>query len=204
MTRRSTFLRMMAGSALAVAVATLAAAGVTEAGAQSAVFDPDAALAVFHERVESYVELHRRLAPPPGAAVSTDSLSRLLTSRYLASAIRSSRRTSQQGDIFTPDVAAVFRQLLADSIGERDGETFLAELSGSDVVPHGMHPMVNEPYSMTAVLRIPLGVRLGLPPLPAELDYRIAAHDLLLWDIYAGIVVDFVPNAFVTHVVTEE
>jgi hypothetical protein len=98
----------------------------------------------------------------------------------------------------------VFRYLLADSIGERDGETFLAELSASEVVPHGMHPTVNEPYSMTAVLRIPPDVRLGLPPLPAELDYRIAAHDLLLWDIYAGIVVDFVPNAFVTHVVTEE
>ena len=204
MTRRSAFLRLMAGSALAVAVATLAAAGVTKAGAQSAVFDPDATLAVFHERVDSYVALHRRLAPPPAAADSTDPLSRLLTRQYLASAIRSSRRTAQQGDIFTPDVAAVFRQLLADSIGERDGETFLAELSGREVVPHGMHPTVNEPYSMTAVFRIPPGVRLGLPLLPAELDYRIAAHDLLLWDLYAGIVVDFVPNAFVTHVVTEE
>jgi hypothetical protein len=195
---------MMAGSALAVAVATVAAAGAAPAHAQSAVFDSDAALGVFHERVDSYVALHRRLAPPPFAADSTDPLSRLLTKQYLASAIRSSRRTSQQGDIFTPDVATVFRELLADSIGERDGETFLAELSGSEVVPHGMHPTVNEPYSMTAVFRIPPGVRLGLPLLPAELDYRIAAHDLLLWDIYAGIVVDFVPNAFVTHVVTEE
>jgi hypothetical protein len=204
MTRRSAFHRMMAGSALAVAVATLATAGVPEARAQSGVFDPDAALAVFHERVDSYVALHRRLAPPPAAADSTDPLSRLLTKQYLASAIRSSRRTAQQGDIFTPDVATVFRHVLADSIGERDSETFLAELNGSEVVPHGMHPTVNEPYSMTAVLRIPPAVRLGLPPLPAELDYRIAAHDLLLWDIYAGIVVDFVPNAFVTHVVTEE
>jgi hypothetical protein len=191
---------MMAGSALAVAIAAAGAAG---ARAQSAVLDADAALSVFHERVDSYVALHRRLAPPLAAADSTDPLSRLLTKQYLASAIRSSRRTAQQGDIFTPDVAAVFRQLLADSIGERDGETFLAELGGSEVVPHGMHPTVNEPFSMTAVLRIPPGVRLGLPPLPAELDYRIAAHDLLLWDIYAGIVVDFVPNAFVTHVVTE-
>ena len=203
MTRQSTFLRVMAGSALAVAVATLAAAGVTGARAQSAVYDPDAALGVFQGRVDSYVALHRRLAPPPAAARSTDPLSRLLTSQYLASAIRSSRRTSQQGDIFTPDVAIVFRQLLADSIGERDGEMFLAELGGGVIAPTGMHPTVNEPYSMTTVFRIPTDVRLGLPLLPAELDYRIAAHDLLLWDIYAGIVVDFVPNAFVTRVVTE-
>jgi hypothetical protein len=191
---------MMAGSALAVAIAAAGAAG---AHAQSAVFDPDAALSVFHERVDSYVALHRRLAPPPAAAGSTDSLSRLLTSRYLASAIRSSRRTAQQGDIFTPDVATLFRQLLTDSIGERDGETFLAELGRGAITPRGMHPTVNEPYAMTTVFRMPPDVRLGLPPLPAELDYRIAAHDLLLWDIYAGIVVDFVPNAFVTHVVTE-
>jgi len=201
MTRRSAFFRMMAGSALAVAIAAAGAAG---ARAQSAVLDPDAALSVFHERVDSYVALHRRLAPPPAAAGSTDSLSRLLTSRYLASAIRSSRRTAQQGDIFTPDVATVFRQLLANSIGERDGEAFLAELGNGAIVPRGMHPTVNEPYAMTTVFRVPPDVRLGLPSLPAEVDYRIAAHDLLLWDLYAGIVVDFVPNAFVTPVVTEE
>ena len=201
MTRRSAFFRMMAGSALAVAIAAAGAAG---ARAQSAVLDADAALSVFHERVDSYVALHRRLAPPPAAAGSTDSLSRLLTSRYLASAIRSSRRTAQQGDIFTPDVATVFRQLLANSIGERDGEAFLAELGNGAIVPRGMHPTVNEPYAMTTVFRVPPDVRLGLPSLPAEVDYRIAAHDLLLWDLYAGIVVDFVPNAFVTPVVTEE
>jgi hypothetical protein len=194
---------MMAGSALAAAVATPVAVSVTGARAQSAVFDPDAALRVFHERVDSHVALHRRLAPPLAAARSTDPLSRLLTSQYLASAIRSSRGTAQQGEIFTPHVASVFRQLLADSIGERDGETFLAELNGGVSAPSGMHPTVNEPYSMTTAFRIPLDVRLGLPLLPAELDYRIAAHDLLLWDIYAGIVVDFVPNAFVTRVVTE-
>jgi len=201
MTRRSAFFRMMAGSALAVAIAAAGAAG---ARAQSAVLDADAALSVFHERVDSYVALHRRLAPPPAAAGSTDSLSRLLTSRYLASAIRSSRRTAQQGDIFTPDIATVFRQLLANSIGERDGEAFLAELGNGAIVPRGMHPTVNEPYAMTTVFRVPPDVRLGLPSLPAEVDYRIAAHDLLLWDLYAGIVVDFVPNAFVTPVVTEE
>jgi hypothetical protein len=188
----------------ALAVAALAAGGVVAAPAQFAVFDPDAALSVFHERVDSYAALHRRLAPPPVVATGTDPLSRLLTSRYLASAIRTSRRDAQQGDIFTSHVATVFRHLLVDSIGERDGEMFLAELSGDEVVPQGLHPTVNETYSMARVFRIPPGVRLGLPPLPAELDYRIAAHDLLLWDVYAGIVVDFVPNAFVTSVVTEE
>jgi hypothetical protein len=202
MTRRSRFFTIIAAGA--VAAVALASGGATDARAQSGIFDPDAALRVFHENVESYAALHRRLAPPLAGASSRDSLSRLLTGQYLASAIRGSRLTAQQGEIFTPQVATVFRQLLADSIGERDGETFLAELSGGQVVPRGMHPTVNEPYSMTRVYRMPADVRLGLPPLPAELDYRIAAHDLLLWDIYAGIVVDFVPDAFTSPVFTEE
>jgi hypothetical protein len=192
---------MLAAGALAAAA--VPGGSITDARAQTGIFDPDAALRVFHERVVEYAALHRRLAPPPAAANSTDPIGRLLTTRYLASAIRASRPNAQQGDIFTPHVATVFRQLLADSIGERDGETFLGALTGGAIAPRGMHPTVNEPYTMALVYRIPPDVRLGLPPLPAELDYRIAAHDLLLWDIYAGIVVDFVPNAFTSSVVTE-
>src|SRR5712691_3210042 len=136
MTRRSRFFTIIAAGA--VVAAALTTSGAADARAQSGIFDPDAALRVFHENVESYAALHRRLAPPPAAPRGTDSLSRLLTSQYLASAIRSSRRFAQQGEIFTPQVATVFRQLLADSIGERDGETFLAEMSGGEIVPRGM------------------------------------------------------------------
>ena len=42
-------------------------------------------------------------------------------------------------------------------------------------MPRGMHPTVNETYTMTPLYRVPQEVRLGLPPIPAELDYRIAA-----------------------------
>ena len=202
MTRRSRFFRVIASGT--VAVAALVAGGPTEARAQSAAFDQDAAMRVFQERVESYVALHRRLAPPPSAVTATDPLSRLLTRQYLASAIRSERRHAEQGDIFTPAVVTAFRWMFADAIGERDGEAFLAELSGGEIVPRGLHPTINEPYSMTPLYRISPEVRLGLPPIPREVDYRIAGHDLVLWDIYAGIVVDFVPNALTSRVTTEE
>jgi len=202
MTHQTPLFRIIAGSALAVAVLTAGVA--TRAPAQSAVFDPDATLRTFHERVESYVALHRRLAPPPADITGAAPLAKLLTRQYLASAIRSERRYANPGDVFTPAVATVFRSLLADSIGERDGEMFLAAISGGEVIPYGIHPTIDEPYSMTRVFRMPSDVRLGLPSLPVELDYRITAHDLLLWDIYAGIVVDFVPDAFRSPVVTEE
>jgi len=165
--------------------------------------DPSAVLQTFHERVETYMSLRRPLVPLAEMLAPGDQLARFERERYLAAALRAARCDVQQGNVFTRDVESLFRQLVADSIGERDGEAFLADLTQGEVVPRGIHPTVNEPYSMTRVFRLPAEVRLGLPLLPAELDYRVAAHDLLLWDIAAGIVVDFVPDAFVTRMVTE-
>src|SRR4030095_3799410 len=71
MKRQSPMLRAIAGGVIAVA----ALASAPRARAQYAVFDADAALQVFHERVESYAALHRRLAPPPAALTGTAPLS---------------------------------------------------------------------------------------------------------------------------------
>jgi hypothetical protein len=198
MRRQSPILRVIAGGVIAVA----ALAAAPRAHAQYSVFDSDAALRLFHERVETYAALHRRLAPPSPTTLSTDPLSKLLTRQYLASALRGARPYAQQGEIFTPEIATLFRWMLADSIGELNGESFLAELNGGIPVARGLHPTVNETYTMTPLYRIPPEVRLGLPKLPAELDYRLVAHDLVLWDIYAGIVVDFVPDVFMSTVST--
>jgi hypothetical protein len=201
MARSSSFLTITVG--LVLPVVALVALSAERARAQYAVFDADAAMRQFQERVDSYAALHRRLAPPPAAISSTDPITKLLSRNYLAAALRGARRYAQQGDIFTPEVATLFRWALADSIGEQDGEAFLIGLSAGQPVPRGMHPDVNEPYTMTPLYRIPQEVRLGLPPLPAELDYRIAARDLVLWDIYAGVVVDFIPDALTSRIATE-
>lgn len=201
MTGATPFSRIL--TSLVLLVAALVVMSADRARAQYAVFDSDAAMRQFQERVDSYAALHRRLAPPPPALATTDPISKLLARNYLAAALRSARRYAQQGEIFTPDVATLFRWALADSIGERDGETFLLELNAGEPMPRGMHPTVNEPYTMTPLYRLPQEVRLGLPAIPAELDYRIAGHDLVLWDIYAGVVVDFVPDALTSRVASE-
>lgn len=43
-----------------------------------------------------------------------------------------------------------------------------------------------------------------LPPLPEDVEYRILDHDLVLWDIHADLVVDFVPFAFGTVPTTRD
>jgi hypothetical protein len=199
MTRRSRMVTIIAAAAMAGTA--LAARGIAGSSGQPGEADP--ALLVFHERVQSYADLHRSLAPPFAAEHSRDAMARLLKGRDLAAAIRSARPDATQGDIFTPAAAAAFRHLLADSIGERDGETFLMELNGGNPVPRGMHPTVNEPYTMTTLYRLPGDVQMWMPPIPPELDYRIAAHDLVLWDVSAGIIVDFMPDALWSPVTTE-
>jgi hypothetical protein len=187
---------LAAGASFALMTAVAGFAGMR---AQSAVRDGEPALLVFHQRVEAYAELHRALAPPPASA--TDPIGKLLTREYLASAIRA-KRSATQGSIFTPEAAALIRELLANAIGEADGERFLTGLNGGVPVLRGLHPTVNETYTMSTLFRVPAEVTRALPPLPAELDYRIAGHDLVLWDIYAGIVVDFIPDALLPRVTT--
>src|SRR5215475_15901855 len=63
----------VAAAAAAVAIVGVGSQRVT---AQS-MLEPDAAMRVFYERVESYATLHRRLAPPPPVTSSTDPISRL-------------------------------------------------------------------------------------------------------------------------------
>jgi hypothetical protein len=190
--------RIVAG-AVFVAIVALAA----PARAQYTVFDSGAALQTFHERVEAYAALHRRLAPLPSEDTMSDPLTKLLTNTYLASAIRASRPYAQQGEIFSPDIATLFRWMLADAIDERDPGRFLAGLNVGTAVPRVVHPDVNETYPMASLCRLPVDVKSALPQLPPELDYRFAGHDLVLWDIYAGIVIDFVPDAVTSGGSTE-
>jgi hypothetical protein len=35
----------------------------------------------------------------------------------------------------------------------------------------------------------------ALPKLPKELEYRFLGRDLVLWDLHAGLIVDFIPRA---------
>src|SRR4051812_24067600 len=101
MTRNIPVMEILAGSVLAL---VMAASGYATTRSQSAMFDPEASMSVFHGRVEAYAALHRRLAPPPPLS-TTDPLAKLLSRAYLASAIRSARRLADQGEIFSPDIA---------------------------------------------------------------------------------------------------
>jgi hypothetical protein len=38
----------------------------------------------------------------------------------------------------------------------------------------------------------------SLPPLPPEVQYRFIGRSLVLWDVHANLIVDFLPGALTT------
>ena len=177
------------------ALATLAAVvllGVWQAGGGQIPTDAaDAALRAFTARIETYARLHERLEIRfPALETTTNPLSRLLNRRYLATAIRAARQHAKEGDIFTPEVADLFRARLAEGMGGRETAIGLPDDEGWPVA------VVNEPFAEQASFVIPPFLLQGLPPLPGGIEYRRLGADLVLWDVHADIVIDVLVDAF--------
>jgi hypothetical protein len=156
----------------------------------------DAALRLFSQRVEAYAALHRSLEGTLPPLTSTREVVKNYAARQLlANAIRKARRSATQGDIFSPDVASVFRAIIGTALKGRDVERLLAELNEEHPKMHGVQPVVNHPLPKGTTHAMPSVLLQVLPALPEDVEYRIVNHDLVLWDIHANLVVDFIPNA---------
>jgi len=159
-----------------------------------------AGLPVFHERIENYAALHRRLAgllPPMETRPDIQSLR--VNRKALAIALRTSRISARTGDIFGGPVEETFRCLVASA--ERDSEGWLSGLNDEFVFPPGMRPLVNESYPPDLLSEVPYLLQIRLPAVPEEVEYVVIDDHLVLWDIYAEVVVDVLPHAFGSPIV---
>jgi hypothetical protein len=176
------------------------AARDTAAGAQAAAdqpINPDAkALAGFLERVNQYVELHQKLEdtlPHLSKESSPQEIDK--HQRSLGQLIQDARKTAKPGDIFTPESQAAIKRLLGRVLGGADSEALKASIM--DENPGLPSLKVNERYPDTVPLStIPPQVLQGLPKLPEEMEFRFIGNTLILMDVHAHIIVDFIPNAF--------
>jgi hypothetical protein len=181
----------------AVCAALLAWTHVAMAGQSAAASDEDA-LRGFHRRVAAYAALHHRLEGPlPPRVPARDTFSALLAKRYLASAIRSARTSARRGDIIDPDAARVFRAIIAEVFAAPGGAA-LAEAFRRRAERPVPDPVINEIYSMDVADPVPGPILQRLPPLAEDVEYRVVNADLILWDIHAEIVVDVLPEAFLS------
>lgn len=158
---------------------------------------PDMWRTTFLERVDRYVALHRQLEGPlPPEIVTADTVALLAPRRALAEAIREARRDARQGDVFTPATAQYFRRLIAEALLRDRIGNVLAMVHDEEEDIVAIMPSVNGDYPGGAPVSFMAPCILAaLPPLPPELEYRFLGRDLILWDVHAGLIVDFMPRA---------
>jgi hypothetical protein len=154
-------------------------------------------LVEFQSRVGHYVDLHRQIeaaGPPIPLAGNWTEVTAAIDG--LAARIRTARAGARQGDVFSPEIEAWFRHTLATCLEGTSTNAYLATLEEEDAKDFVLKPHVNGRWPEGAPLPSMSPHLLAvLPPLPDELQYRFMNHDLVLWDVHANIIVDFIREA---------
>jgi hypothetical protein len=108
--------------------------------------------------------------------------------------VRQARASAKQGDLITPEARAVIRRLLATVFGGPDGKQLKASIM--DETPAGVKLAVNGRYPDDVPLStIPPQVLQTLPKLAEEMEYRFIGDALILLDVHAHVIADFIPDA---------
>ncbi len=159
--------------------------------------NPDSLLvADFGKRVADYVKLHQAARSRVSPLKPTNSSEAIEHhQRALARTIRESRGEVAPGNIFTPEISKEFRRLLGIALQGPGAQGIHESLRHAEPVrPQPLR--VNGPYPAGVPLQsTPPSLLLDLPPLPPEVEYRIVGHDLVLRDVDANLIVDFIASA---------
>lgn len=177
----------------------LAALLATVAPACNRAPDPDPTGAIFAEfgkRVADYAALRNRLAEGMGPLDETKSQAEIAArAATLAHLIQTARDSAKQGDLFTAEVAAVIATLIKQEYSRRPDSVQETREDQQEELPDFI-PRVDSLYPTTYPLAtFPPTLLPLLPPLPKEVEYRIVQHYLILRDIEANLIVDFMPRA---------
>ena len=154
-----------------------------------------APMQVFERRVSNYAKLHRKLEAQLPRLKPTDSPEAIANhQKELAARIQAARASAKPNEIFSPEISAEFRRLLANVLRGQDAKQVRQSLQHAEPVRLALR--VNDLYPADLPLQsMPPTLLLQLPKLPRELDYRIAGHSLVLRDTTANLIVDFIPDA---------
>lgn len=156
----------------------------------------------FGKRVNEYATLRNRLADSLGPVNESTSQAEIAArATALAGAITAHRAGSKQGDLFTPEAATVIATVIKEEYRRRgDSLTRSRDQQAGEYRAEGLasfDPKVNElfptkyPLPTFDALLLPL-----LPKLPDHLEYRRIEHYLLVRDLDANLIIDFMPHAF--------
>ena len=154
-----------------------------------------AAVKQFDAAIARYMALRRKLRSEVSGPVKNSSSSQVTNaSDALAAAIERARRDAQVGSIFNEPVATVIKRRIADAVRTEKLVSVLADID--DEGKAGLSPKVHLRLPVSAQMAtMPASLLNVLPPLPKELEYRILGRYLVLRDVDASLILDYIPAA---------
>lgn len=168
-------------------------AGHAATAQEPAVNEYGAAVKAFRDRLDAYLELHKKAASTVPPLKETDDPSKLASrAQAIGEAVRQARAGAQAGDVFGKELAPRIRRVIRKDWASRaaaDRKGLLEE------IPAGSVAEVNASYPSAKPLgTFPASLLSELPPLPEEIEYRFVGRHLILRDVKANIIVDVLTN----------
>ena len=152
-------------------------------------------LAAFEKLVSAYSKLHKQAESDTSSMKPTPTRSKITAQREdLAGRIVALRQNAQQGAIFTPVIAVELRSLLKEAMSGAGAARVAKSLNRSEPRKFGLRVNAEFPSGLP-LQTTPATILGGLPKLPAELEYRIVGRSLVLRDVRANLIVDFLQEA---------
>jgi hypothetical protein len=181
---------------LAVALAVSVAQTTSQNPATKPEANPNAlVLADFTKRIDAYMEIHKDFEKGRAEQKETNDPAKIHNAQTrLADGIRAARKDAKPGDIFTPQIRSMFRRLMYPETKGAQGRETKADIK--EDAPAAIALKVNANYPEGQPLpTMPSNLLANLPQLPDSLEYRVVDKHLILRDVDANIIVDYVPNA---------
>ena len=179
-----------------VSAALTSATACKEAEPERSANPADTLFADFAKRVDSYMTVREQLTDSIGDLDPTRSQAEIATrATALANAIMAARSQAKQGDIFSPEFSAFVAALIKQEYSRRPVPVIETRDDQQEELPN-FEPAVNQLYPTTYPLAtFPPALLPLLPPLPEEVEYRIVRDNLVLRDVEANLILDYVPRA---------
>ena len=147
----------------------------------------------FDKAIADYLALHtKRRSETPGPVPQSTAKEISDASDLLANSIRRARPRARQGEFFDKEVAEQIRVRIRNTLASSRIDLSVID----DERPTVLEPRIYLRFpAASEMATMPPSILQALPVLPPELEYRIIGEYLVLRDVKAALVLDYIPAA---------
>jgi hypothetical protein len=153
------------------------------------------ALAQFDTAIKDYMALRQRLRNEISGPVADSTATQLnQASDRLAAGIQRARAGAKPGNIFRVPITVLVKRRVVEVIQRDNLGPVLANIDDEEVTVKTPSVHLRFPAA-SQMATMPPSLLAALPQLPKELEYRIVGNYLVLRDVDAALILDYIPAA---------